>query len=151
MSPGDRAQGRVGLKNGASDCEKAIPTIKNSYARVRERIMRLTSAGTRASKPASWRCVCLHQSIWDAHQVREPCSITCHAIQPCKPQGFACPGPAERSGSCFGKRVVLCPNHRGNAGPLSLGSRWRRFKWMRKDVSSVSAEQSPQGKRKPGD
>ena len=34
---------------------------------------------------------------------------------------------------------------------LRLGSRWRRSKWMRKDVSSVSAEQSSQGKRKPGD
>ena len=43
MSPGDRAQGRGGSKNGASACEKAIPTIKNSSALVREPIMRLTS------------------------------------------------------------------------------------------------------------
>lgn len=107
----------------------------------------LLPASTRASKPASWRCVCLHRSIWDARQVPEPCSIICRVIQLCKPPGFACLGPAEQSGSCFGKRVVLCPNHKGNTGELRLGSRWKRFKWMRKDVRSVSAEQSPQGKR----
>src|SRR6266566_5635050 len=106
-----------------------------------------TSVGTRASKPALWRCVCLHQSTWDARQVREPCSIIYRAIQSCKPQGFAYPGPAELSGSFCGKPVVFCPSHREIYGLLSLGSRWRRFKWMRKDVSSVSAEQSSQGKR----
>src|SRR5260221_9164865 len=99
----------------------------------------LLPASTCASKPASWRCVSLHQSIWDARQVPEPCSLICRAIQSCKPQGFACLGPAERSGSCFGKQVVFCPSHRGNSGELRLGSRWRRFKWMRKDVRSVSA------------
>src|SRR5260221_3594653 len=62
-------------------------------------------------------------------------------------QGFACPGPAELSGSFCGKPGVFCPSHRGTSGPLSLGSRWRRSKWMRKDVSSVSAEQISQGKR----
>src|SRR6266566_3326554 len=106
-----------------------------------------TSVGTRASKPALWRCVCLHQSTWDARQVREPCSIIYRAIQSCKPQGFAYPGPAELSGSFCGKPVVFCPSHREIYGLLSLGSRWRRFKWMRKDVSSVSAEKSSQGKR----
>jgi hypothetical protein len=142
IGPGYWARSRAGSKNGASGCGKAMPTIKNSCALVRERTMRPTSAGTRASNPASWKCVWLHQSIWDARQVPEPCSIICRAIQSCKPQGVACPGPAEQSGSCFGKPVVFCPNHRGTSNPLSFGSRWRRSRWMRKNVSSVSPEQS---------
>ncbi len=33
---------------------------------------------------------------------------------------------------------------------MSSESRWKRCRWMQKDVGSVSPEQSPQGKRKPG-
>ena len=141
IGPGYWTRSRAGSKNGASVCRKAIPTIRSSGALVRERTMRPTSAGTRASKAASWKCVCLHQSIWDARQVPEPCSSICHAIQVCKPQEFACPPSVERSGSCFGKPVVFCPKHRGSSSELRLGSRWRRSKWMRKDVSSVFPEQ----------
>jgi hypothetical protein len=132
ISSGDRTLGRVGSKNGASACEKVIRRIKNSYALVRERTMRPTSAGTGASRPESWRCVCLHQSTWDAPLVHEPCSIICREIQSCKLQEFAYRDPAALSGSCFGKPVVFCPSHRGTSGPLTLGRRWRRFKWISK-------------------
>jgi hypothetical protein len=123
IGSGHRTPGRVGSRNGASACAKAIPLIHDCCVLIRERTMRPTSAGTHASKPASWRCVSLHQSIWDARQAPGPCSIFCHAIRPYKPQAFACPGPVEPSGSSCGKMGVSCSSHRGNDGPLSLGSR----------------------------
>jgi hypothetical protein len=117
IGPGHGTRSRAGSRNGVSACAKAIPRILNCCVRARGPTIRPTSAGTHASKPASWRCVCLHRSIWDARQAPGPCSTICRAIQPCKPQGFACPAPAGLSGSFLGKPVVFCPSHKGNSGP----------------------------------
>ena len=81
--------------------------------------MRPTCALPCASKPASWRCVSLHQSTWDAPQVPEPCSIICRAIQRCKLQGFACPGPAELNGALLRKTGCLLPKPQRNLWPDS--------------------------------
>jgi hypothetical protein len=81
IGSGHRTKGRVGSRNGASDGAKAIPLIPACCVRARGHTIRPTSAGTRASKPVSWRCVSLPRSTWDVRQARGPCSIICRVIR----------------------------------------------------------------------
>jgi len=77
--------------------------------------MRPTSVGTCASKPASWRCVCLHQST----RGRAPGPRALLDYLPRDPALQAAevrlPGPAAPLGSCFGKPGVFGPRHRGTS------------------------------------
>jgi hypothetical protein len=139
IGPGHRTPSRAGSRNGASDWAKAIPRIQTCCVRARERTLRPTSALPHVWKPAWRRGVCRPPRIWDARLGRGLCSSICRAIQSYKPQAFACPVPAERSGSSCGKMDVFYSNRRRNDGPRSLGSHWKRSKWMRKDGSLVSA------------
>jgi transposase InsO family protein len=52
----------------------------------------------------------------------------------------------EMARSCT-RRAVWCAVPRSRRTPTNSESRWKRSRWMQKDVGSVSPEQSPQGKR----
>jgi len=79
-----------------------------------------------------------------------PCSTTFPVTQSCKPHRFLCPAPAERSGRSSMLLAAWSLVPKSHPIPTSFESHWKRSRWMRKDVGSVSPDQSPQGKRKPG-
>jgi len=77
----------------------------------------------------------------------EPCSTTYLVTRNCKSHRCLSPAPVERSGKSCTPPVAWCPVPKSHPIPANSASQWKRFRWMRKDVGSVSPEQSSQGKR----
>jgi transposase InsO family protein len=78
---------------------------------------------------------------------RGPCSTTCLVTRSCRKRRSLCLTPAAPSGRSCTRRAACSLVPKSRPTPTSFESRWKRSRWMQKDVGSVSPEQSPQGKR----
>jgi hypothetical protein len=137
IGPDHRTLSHLGQEMAQATARSVIPMTPLCCVLVRGRIMRLTSAGIFVARRRLWT---------RERRPRVPGPRALLYSLPRDPELQAAQVPLPRSSRTIWKilhtPVAWCSVPKSHPLPTNSASQWKRFRWMQKDVGSVSPEQS---------